>query len=217
MRIVFATFFFSLYIQTSIAQSTDFPDYRSKRELFKRVTEPDIRSDLSSFTMGGIEESVGKLPLKRIPVSNAGPDFLEFQGENVRGDKIKVTIKGAPFVPGKHKLGYYEEKYLVKIDNKPFFGDYGKIPRTTIEQVQVIINRDTINLPQTAFSDLYNPIYTYKEGGVEKSHNSVLLSADGKKMYVYMLKRETGGSYEVAWIIQNNAYLKRMVDYGFLP
>ncbi len=51
---------------------------------------------------------------------------------------------------------------------------------------------------------------------MEKSHNSVLVSADGRKIYIYMLKRESGGSYEVTWVIQDKKYLRRVVDFGFL-
>ena len=195
----------------SKAQNDLHPDYRSKRELFTRIIEKDIRSDIAAFSMGGIEESVGKLPLRSLPVAATGPDFIQFEGEG-----IQVSIKAGVFEPLKHKLGYYDDKYLVKIDNKPFFGDYGKIPRTTIQQVRMIFNRDTILVPQAAMSDLYNPIFTYKDGGVEKSYNNVFISADGKRIYVYMLKRETGGSYEVTWIFQDKKYLKRVVDFGFL-
>lgn len=208
MRIIY-TLLIALIAMSAVAQ--DNPDYRSKREIFPRIVEKDIRSDIASFSMGGIEESVGKLPLRSIPVSASGADFISFEGEN-----IKATIKGGTFDKTKHKLTYYEEKYLVKIDNKPYFGDYGKVPKTTIEGVTVIINRDTIVIPPAAYSDLYNPIFTYREGGVEKSYNSIYLSADGRKIYVYMLKRETGGSYEVTWIIQDKKYLKRVVDFGFL-
>ena len=201
-----------IFISTTIKAQDDLhPDYRSKRELFTRIIEKDIRSDIASFSMGGIEESVGKLPLRSLPVAATGPDFIKFEGEG-----IQVSVKAGVFEPLKHKLGYYDDKYLVKIDNKPFFGDYGKIPRTTIQQVRMIFNRDTILVPQAAMSDLYNPIFTYKDGGVEKSYNNVFISGDGKRIYVYMLKRETGGSYEVTWIFQDKKYLKRVVDFGFL-
>jgi hypothetical protein len=113
-------------------------------------------------------------------------------------------------------MGLYDEKYLVKIDNKGYFGDYGKVPKTAIAEVTVVVNRDTIAIPAAAYADLYNPIFTYKEGGVEKSHNSVLVSADGRKIYIYMLKRESGGSYEVTWVIQDKKYLRKVVDFGFL-
>lgn len=208
MRIVFTLLTVLLVL---VANAQDYPDYRSKKEIFPRIIEKDIRSDIASFSMGGIEESVGKLPLKSIPVVKSGPDFISFASEN-----MQATIKGGVFDKTKHKMSLYEEKYLVKIDNKPYFGDYGKVPKTTIENVTVIVNRDTIVIPSAAYADLYNPIFTYREGGVEKSYNSIYLSADGRKIYVYMLKRETGGSYEVTWIIQDKKYLKRVVDFGFL-
>jgi hypothetical protein len=90
-----------------------------------------------------------------------------------------------------------------------------KAPKTTIENVTVVIDQDTVPIPATAFYDLYNPIFTVDEGGVQKSNNKVYLSADGRKVYVYMLKQEAGGSYEVTWVIQDKKYLRRVVDFGF--
>ncbi len=209
MRVFIIASLLLLYAGAGVAQ--DYPDYRSKKDLFTRIIEKDVRSDIASFSMGGIDESVGKLPLKRIPVRSTGPDFISFEGEG-----IKATIRAAAFDKTKHKMGLYDEKYLVKIDNKGYFGDYGKVPKTAIAEVTVVVNRDTIAIPAAAYADLYNPIFTYKEGGVEKSHNSVLVSADGRKIYIYMLKRESGGSYEVTWVIQDKKYLRRVVDFGFL-
>lgn len=193
------------------AQTDDYPDYRSKKEIFSRIVEKDIRSDIASYSMGGIDESIGKLPLKTIPATGYGSNFISFGNNN-----IHVTITGGAFDPTKHKLGYFDEKYLVKIDNKSYFGNYGKVPKTTIEKVIVVIDNDTVAIPPAAFSDLYNPIFTVSEGGVQKSNNKVYLSADGRKIYVYMLKQESGGSYEVTWIIQDKKYLRRVVDFGFL-
>jgi hypothetical protein len=193
------------------AQNDDYPDYRSKKEIFSRIAEKDIRSDIASYSMGGIDESIGKLPLKTLPITGMGSNFISFANNN-----IQVTITGGKFDAAKHKLGYYENNYLVKIDNKPYFGDYGKVPKTTIENVSVVIDRDTVVIPPSAFSDLYNPIFSVMEGGVQKSNNKVLLSADGHRVYVYMLKQESGGSYEVTWVIQDKKYLKRVVDFGFL-
>ena len=198
-------------LNTCFAQD-DFPDYRSKKDVFKRITEKDIRSDIASFSMAGLDENVGKLPLKTIPVTNYGANFLEFTGND-----IKVKITGGTFDPSKHKMTYIENKYLVKIDNKPFFGDYGKMPKTTIEEVSLIIENDTIRVPAVALIDLYNPIYTHTQNGTVKSHNNVYISADGKKIYVYMLKVESGGSYEVTWVFRDKKFVQRVVDFGFLP
>jgi len=207
-------FFLAMLICISnlcLAQNSDFPDYRSKKEIFSRITEKDIRSDIASYSMGGMDESIGKLPLKTIPITASGSNFISFTGNN-----IQVTITAAPFDPKKHKLGYYDTKYLVKIDNKPYFGDYGKVPKTVISNVSVVIDRDTVTIPPAAYADLYNPIFSFNERGVEKSQNKVYLSGDGRKIYIYILKPETGGSYEVTWVIQDKKYLKRVVDFGFL-
>lgn len=210
MRTVFFLIF-TLCLGSVFSQDFEFPDYRSKKDLFTRIVEKDLRADVASFAYGGMDESVGKLPLKTIPVTTVTTNSITFSKDN-----IQVKITAAPFDATKHKLAYFENKHLVKIDNKGYFGDYGKIPKTRIESVTVIIDKDTVALPAVAFSDLYNPIFSYIENGVQKSHNTVYLSNDGRKVYVYMLKRETGGSYEATWIIQDKKYLKRVVDFGFL-
>ena len=207
-------FFLAMLICISnlcLAQNSDFPDYRSKKEIFSRITEKDIRSDMASYRTGAMDESIAKLALKTIPITASGSNFISFTRNH-----IQVTISAATFHPKKHKLGYYDTKYLVKIDNKPYFGDYGKVPKTVISNVSVVIDRDTVTIPPAAYADLYNPIFSFNERGVEKSQNKVYLSGDGRKIYIYMLKPETGGSYEVTWVIQDKKYLKRVVDFGFL-
>jgi hypothetical protein len=196
---------------SAFAQNDDIPDYRSKKDFFARIIEKDIRGEIASFSMGGIDESVGKLPLKTLPITSLANDNITFSGND-----IEVKITGVPFDKTKHKLGFYEEKNLVKIDNKPYFGDYGKVPRTAIGSVSVIIDRDTVAIPPAAYFDLYNPIFSFNDKGVQKTQNKVFLSNDGRRIYVYMLKRETGGSYEVTWVIQDKKYLRRVVDFGFL-
>jgi hypothetical protein len=210
MRIVFLVLLLNIS-SLCFSQSDDYPDYRSKKDVFSRIAEKDIRSDISSYSMGGIDESMGKLSLKTLPITALSSNFISFGNDN-----IQVTIKGGTFDPSKHKLGYYDEKYLVKIDNKPYFGNYGKVPNTTIENINLLIDRDTVAIPQTAFNDLYNPIFSVTDNGVSKSNDKVYLSADGRKVYIYMLKQESGGSYEVTWVIQDKKYLRRVVDFGFL-
>lgn len=200
----------------SLAQEPEFPDTRTKKEGFARVQDKSIRADLASFAMAGLDESAGKLPLRSLQLKALGKDSVAFEGNG-----IFVKIKSGVFDPSKHKFRYYtnqdnQKKYLTKIDGKPFYGDYGKMPATTIESVTVLFNADTVHIPKVAYADLFNPIFSYNEGGVEKYINNVYLSADGKRVYIYMLKRELGGSYEVTWVIQDGKYLRRVVDFGFL-
>lgn len=183
------------------AQDPEYQDYRRKTESFSRVYDKEIRSDLASFTIGGIEESLNKNPLKKIPLAGYDSNTIQFAEKNLR-----ITVSTGIFIPTKHKL-IYEGKFLVKIDGKPFYGNYGKIPQTTITAVTVITGADTIRVPQTALFDLYNHVFN--------SADAVYISGDKRKIYVYMLSKDNAGSYEVTWIIQDNKYLRRILDFGF--
>jgi hypothetical protein len=203
---------FAASLSATSAQD-DMPDYRSKKDSYTKMAEKDIKNDLSTFTMTGIDESVGKTPLVRIPVTNYGSNFMTFEGNN-----IKVEVKSGPFFPTQHKMDYADEtnRYLVKIDKKAYYGNYGSIPKTQVAAINIIVDKDTVAIPSTAYFDLYNPNLTYSESGNQKSYNGVYLSPDKRKVYIYMLNRDSNGSYEVTWVIQDKKYLRRVVDFGFL-
>ncbi len=190
-------------------QDADFTDLRNTRESFTRIYDKDIRRDLASFTLSGIGESINSQPLKKLPITKFGDNYIRFDSAG-----IQVIIQSGVFFAGKHKMGY-EGKRLVKIDNKPYYGNYTKVPQVTISAVTVITGKDTIAIPPAAYGDLYNPRFTYLEGGVIKSQDAVYLSADKRNIYIYMLSRDDTGSYEVTWVIQDKKYLRRVVDFGF--
>lgn len=192
------------------AQDADFPDYRSKKENFLRLRDPGIRNDLSTFTMAGIDESTGKPPLKKISMTAFGNSAILFEDNG-----IYVRVQAGTFIPTKHKLGYYE-KHLVKIDGKPFYGNYGGMPSTTLQSLTVVINKDTVAIPAEALADLYDPSFAYKDAsGVQRSENRVYISSDNHTIYIYLLNRNNGGT-EITWVIRDKKYLQRVVDFGFL-
>ena len=196
---------------TTMAQD-DNPDGRSKKDNFAKMREKDLRGDIAAFAMAGLDESVGKMPLKSIPMTEYTNNFMKFEGNNV-----SVGIKSAIFNPAKHKLAYYEETFLVKIDGKAYFGNYGKVPKTQIESITILVGKDTVAIPTTAYFDLYNPSFAYKDAsGTERTLNSVFFSPDKRTMYIYMLNKEDKGSYEVTWVIQDKKYLRRVVDFNLL-
>ena len=130
------------------AQELEFRDYRNKKESFTKIPEKDVRADIASFAIGGIDESIGKLPLNKIGVSKYDNNFMSFEA-----DKIKVIITTGRFEPSHHKLTR-DEDHVVKIDNKPFYGNYGEVPNNHIHSVSVLIDKDTIAIPPTAYTDL---------------------------------------------------------------
>ena len=197
----------------ALAQDESLPDLRNKRESFAKYPKGEIRDDLATFTIGGIDERIGKKPLEKLPATDYNMHSITFEGNNV-----KVVVTGGTFEAAKHKLFYYyEKKYLVKIDGKPYYGDYGTVPTATITSVIVIVNnKDTVAVPPTAYADLFHPDFVYTDGGTIKTHNAVYLSADKKRIYIYMVNSEAIGKYEVTWILQDNKYVGRVIDSGIM-
>ena len=193
------------------AQELDFRDYRTKKESFTKISEKDVRADVASFAIGGIDESIGKLPLPKIGVNKFENNFMSFEGENIR-----AIITTGRFEPTKHKLTK-DEDHIVKIDNKPFYGNYGDMPANHIQSLIVLVDKDTVAIPPAAYTDLCNVNFTYRDkSGTERSNNGIYLSKDKRKIYVYLLNKDGQGGYEVTWVIQDKKFLRRVLDYGMI-
>lgn len=188
----------------------NFDDTRRKTESFARLSPADVRADVATFTLSGIGESVGKLPLAKISYSSLGADSMEFSGDGI---KAKVTI--VPFDPAAHKL-MYDEKTLTKIDKRTYYGNYGSVPQTSISSVVMIIGGDTVEVPPIAYQDLHNLNFTYNDKGTQRTRNGVFKSKDGHKVYLYLFSKDNTGSYEVTWIFVDKKYFRRVLDYGFM-
>jgi hypothetical protein len=200
-----------LFPISAFAQSNlDFQDTRRRNESFSKVREPEIRSDLTGFTLSGIPESVGKEEFTKIPITSFSADSMVFEGNG-----IKALLKTTPFDKSQHKLTY-DEKYLVRIDKKTYYGGYGRVPFKVVSQVLLLVDGDTVAIPAVAFADLYNMNFTYNDKGVQRSRNGVYRSKDGHRIYIYALSRDNTGSYEVTWVIQNKNYFRRVLDYDFM-
>lgn len=212
MKILKAYLFLSIIFFSSIceAQNDDMSDTRKKTETFARFHYGTLRADVATFALAGLSESVGTVPLQKIPYTSLDNNSIAFEGEGI---KAKVTI--ASFDPAKHKL-QYDEKYLIKIDRRPYYGNYGSLPKTDISNVSIIIGNDTVAIPPMAYSDLFNLHFTYSDKGVQRTTDAVYKSKDGHTIYLYLFSKDDTGSYEVTWIIQDGKYLRRVLDYGFM-
>ena len=209
MRII-ASLLFVLSGLTTMAQDLDFPDFRSKKDNFAKINDQIIRNDIASFALAGVDESIGKAQLQTIPVKDYGQNFMRYENDN-----IQVIIKTSFFMPTKHKL-MFSEKHLIKIDGKPYYGGvYGEQPHTIIESVTVLVGKDTVPIPATAYNDLYEPKFSFSENGATRSRNGVYLSGDKHTFYIYMLNIDNGGA-EFTWVIRDKQFVRRVVDFGFL-
>ncbi len=189
----------------------DMTDTRSKRESFLKLGLRDLRAEIASFAVAGIGESVGTLPLDKITHTSLSPTAMTFAGGTIR-----ASIQLGPFAAAKHKL-LYDEKYLVKIDKKTYYGGYGKEPVSQIDTVMFFLGTDTVRIPREAYNDLYNLKLSYKDKkGRERTMNGVYVSKNKRTFYFYLYCQDNTGSYEVTWIIQDKKYLRRVLDYDLI-
>ena len=207
MKIFFVTIFL---LPVFLCKSQAMTYTRKKNESFLKISQKDIRADVATFTLSVIDESIGKADLQKISFTSMGPNFMAFEGEG-----IKATVTTASFDPTKHKLDY-DERYLIKIDKKPYYGGYGSVPKKYISLVTMMIGKDTVVIPSVAYFDLYNLNFTYTDKGAQRTRNGIYRSKDGHKIYLYLLCKDNTGNYEVTWVIQDKKYFRRVLDYGFL-
>jgi hypothetical protein len=195
---------------SGMAQDLDFPDFRNKKDNFAKVSDKDIRADVASFALAGVDESIGKAPLPSLPVLDVGPNIIKYGN-----DKITVIIKSGIFLASKHKL-MMQEGHLLRIDAKPYYGGIiGQQPHTTIESITVVVGTDTVAIPPAAYFDLYDPKFSFRENGETRSRNGVFLSNDKHTFYIYLLNIDNKG-VEYTFVIRDKQYLRRIVDWGFL-
>ncbi|HEY4337219.1 MAG TPA: hypothetical protein VGM89_15015 [Puia sp.] len=195
---------------SGMAQDLDFSDFRNKKDNFAKISDKEIRADVASFALAGVDESIGKAPLPALPVLDVGPNIIKYGNDN-----ITVIIKSGIFMPSKHKL-MMQEGHLVRIDAKPYYGGViGQPPHTTIESITVVVGKDTVVIPPTAYFDLYDPKFGFRENGETRSRNGVFLSNDKHSFYIYLLNIDNKG-VEYTFVIRDKQYLRRVVDWGFL-
>jgi hypothetical protein len=210
MRTVTISFFLFLTGSACFSQDLDFPDFRQKKDNFNKIREQDIRNDVASFALAALDESIGKPQLATVPVKDYSLNFMSFQD-----DHIQVIIRTGIFTPAKHKL-MKQEDHILRIDGKPYYGPLpGEVPHTTIESITVVVDKDTVAIPTTAYFDLYEPRFSYSENGATRTRNGVFLSNDKHTFYIYMFNND-GGGFEYTWVIRDKQYLRRVVDWGFL-
>ena len=210
MKAFFISILITICFSASAQRFYEYQDTRKKNESFARLPKTQIRAEVATFTLSGIDESVGKEELKKIPFTKFSSDFMNFEGDN-----IKASVQLSPFDASKHKLDY-DEKYLIKIDKKTYYGGYGSVPKTSVSKVILTIGNDTVAIPPVAYADLHNLNLTYTDKGSLRSRNGIYKSNDGHRIYLYLFCKDATGSYEVTWIIQDKNYLRRVLDYGFM-
>jgi hypothetical protein len=193
----------------TFAQDSTFPDVKGDKESFSKLNDRNIKLELAQFTSAGSNENPKITSLIEVPLGKYGANYSIFQK-----DSVLFKIEKSKFSKANHKIKYFQQ-YALTIDNKPIWGKDGDLPKEQIRSVFVTIGSDTILIPQSAFSDLYEPSLTWKEGKETVGLLRVYASRDRRRYYIYMENGDGAGFYEATLIIRNKKYLRRVIDYGF--
>ena len=126
------------------------------------------------------------------------------------GKEIQVTLATEKFDKDKHSFKYHKEyrDVIEKIDGKPFWGTDGNMPKKEYKSIEVKIRGKQVSIPQSAYSDLYQPnLYT--------DLNFVYYDKDNDILYIVANNGDGAGAYTVCWQIEKGVYKGRKVGIPF--
>ena len=126
------------------------------------------------------------------------------------GKEIQVVLSTEKFDKSKHSFKYHKEyrDVIEKIDGKPFWGTDGEIPREEYKSIEVKIRGKQVFIPQSAYSDLYQPnLYT--------DLNFVYYDKDSDILYIVANNGDGAGAYMVCWQIEKGVYKGRKIGIPF--
>jgi hypothetical protein len=122
----------------------------------------------------------------------------------LRIDSLTVELITAPFQPNQHVLKNDEGGSIQKIDGKIPFGTDGDMPLEKLTGLRVTISGHKVDIPATAWENLYNPtLETCK----------VFVNSSTGFMYISLTTIHiSAGAYELVWIFKNGRYVRRYID-----
>ena len=126
------------------------------------------------------------------------------------GKDIQVALSTEKFDKSKHSFKYHKEyrDIIEKIDGKPFFGTDGNMLKEAYKSIEIKIRGKQVSIPQSAYSDLYEPnLYT--------DLNFVYYDKDSNNLYIVANNGDGAGAYMVCWQIEKGVYKGRKVGIPF--
>jgi hypothetical protein len=173
----------------------------SNPDSYTHLADKRIKRELARYTTAGqLTAKDTSVRLKYAKEISSATDRAMF-----KRDSIIVVICSGNFVPKNYKLTY-TDRFITKINGKFPYGVDGEKPTKIIKNIIVIIAKDTIKVPQSAFADLFEPTLY---------NTSVLISKDRKRIYICMSNSDGAGWYEVTFVIENKRYKQRILDNSF--
>ena len=219
--VLVSTAFLGLTAVTVFGQSAKQIEQTKGNDSFENIKDSVIKKEIAFFTTTGSfktakGDSFPKTKVDEIPLVKCTDSSAYFEKGNLKAIDIIVSIYSEKFDTTGHKFTYVNvpNPFLALIDNKPFWGTDGGIPKEKIKKVEFVHNKYVLFLPDSALAGLYEPNFCNILSGKQTPFCKVFRSVDNRRVYIYMSNSDGAGGYEVTWVIQDSKYLMRVVDYG---
>jgi hypothetical protein len=189
--------------------------YGQQAESFFELKDEQIKKEISSFNLSGRDTTVSSALLKEIPLYNCTSGELYFSWKSTF-----IHVYASAFDSSKHSILLKDvSSSEVLIDNNLAWGVGDKMPNRQIDSVFFVAHAHfLVKFPAAAFRGLYEPHFCNvaqkagKGDSINSVYNRVFQSADGRRIYIYMINGEGANRYEVTWIVENSKYYGRVVD-----
>ena len=125
-----------------------------------------------------------------------------------KGD-LKIEIVVERFRQDGRILTYQEfeeggERYLIEIDDLPFWGTDGGLPSEQYRKITVQRGAKTAAVPAESLKDLFNP-------GLYPGNTTVALNPDDNAIYITSFNSDGAGGYVVGFVFQDGKFKNRTV------
>lgn len=175
------------------------------------VGDAMLRHEVATFIPYDAEGDTSRADLIAVSGEPDGRERVILDGTGVH-----VTIERAPFDSTKHTLTWDRgsQRYLCAIDGRKFHGTDGDAPFAQISGLRVRIDGKEVAVPDSAWTDLYNP----NLWGVRGKERTLHLYAEAARskgrehVFVHMTNSDGAGGYDVVWILVHGKYRQRVVS-----
>lgn len=153
-----------------------------------------VPRDPYSFSCSAEPELVGYLHRSRLQPLNNLP----------RADSSEAAFRYImkPFDP-ENRIIDSDEKWIVRLNGRTFWGLDGIIPTTEVQQIVTSIGDRNLNIHPVFYSDLF------------QCSNDVEIYHDDTTYFVYSPNSDGAGYYEVVWVITQSGLQQRLVGSPF--
>jgi hypothetical protein len=151
--------------------------------------------------------------LEKILGMTCKENVVVFENTAKNGDIIKIKIEKQDFEPSRHNVYLFDTVNIIDnavevknlIDNRYSYGIDGTMPRTEIKSMTIKWNEINLTIPDSAFSNLFQPHLCLDYLPVEA------YIFNNQYLYIYISGSDAASGYSVKFVFDKRKYLTRIV------